>query len=181
MSANYPGDNVHPLRWLVLLIAAGTAGGGIGTEIAAHRLLDTSRAAWLVKPFLYSSLPKAGGHTDWGNVLSMAALFLVGLFLTLVAWHAPTKPAPAIRAGIGLILGGSLGQAATGLAFATSTHIVVVTRGDWGYAFSPFDLAIAIGTLLVLSEVVLPGSRILRDPAAAFQWRYLFGRSHRPR
>ena len=166
-------DTSHPLPRLVALTAALTAIAGIGTEIATRRLIRPGHSVWLIRPVLYVGLPETTAVINWSGIIVMAALFAVGLFLALVARSAPTYPAPWIRIGIGLILGGTAGQAATGIALYTKTHILAARLGAWEYAFSPFELAILVGFLLVIPEFFLPGSRLLRDPKAPLDWRRL--------
>jgi len=75
--------------------------------------------------------------------------------------------------GLGIILGGAIGEAVTGVALGSSTNILVVKRGAWGYAFSPFNVGVVIGFLLFLPGLLHP-SRLLRDPQEPFRWRDMF-------
>jgi len=160
---------------VVLLAAAGSAVLGIALEITAHLLLSSSRAVWLIKPYLYAALPKPFVHTDWISVAISVAVAILMLPWALFR-GASSKPTPRfIRLGLGLILGGAISEAAMGIALGTFTSILVVERGAWRYAFSPFDVIVLAGFMLVLPELVR-GSRVLGDTKGDLRWRDLFRR-----
>lgn len=166
--------NFNALSRVVPLAAFSTALIGVAVEIAAHRLLDGGRAVWLFKPYLYAGLPKPFVHTDWLGVAASAALAVVLLFWTLLLRSSLSKPTPPFMwLGLGIILGGAIGEAVTGVALGSSTNILVVKRGAWGYAFSPFNVGVVIGFLLFLPGLLHP-SRLLRDPQEPFRWRDMF-------
>ncbi len=174
MPGNPAALKFNPLSRVVPLAAFSTAVIGIVVEIAAHRLLDGGRAVWLFKPYLYAGLPKPFVHTEWLSVAASAALAVVLLFLTLLLRSSLSKRTPPFMwLGLGIILGGAIGEALTGVALGTSTNILVARRGAWGYAFSPFNVGVVIGFLLFLPELLHP-SRLLRDPQEPFRWRDMF-------
>ncbi|MDQ6884154.1 MAG: hypothetical protein M3077_07970 [Candidatus Dormibacteraeota bacterium] len=170
----------NPLSRLVPLAAFSTALIGIAVEITAHLFLHRERGVWLLKPYLYAGLPKPFVHTDWLSVAAAAAIAVVMLFWTLLIRSAPSDVSlPFMWLGLGIILGGAIGEAVTGIALGTSTNILVARRGAWGYAFSPFNVAVGIGFLLFLPALLHP-SRLLRDPRGPFRWRDLLPRRGDP-
>ncbi|HXO58251.1 MAG TPA: signal peptidase II [Candidatus Acidoferrum sp.] len=160
---------VNAVSRRVPIAAISTALVGIAVEITTHLLVAGKRAIWLFKPNLYVALPKPFVHTDWLSVAISVAASLMLLYWMLFR-KAPSKPAlPLMWLGLGMILGGAVGETVTGIALGTITSILVVTRGTWGYAFGPFDVAKVIGIVLFL-----PG--FLRDTTETYGWRELLGR-----
>jgi hypothetical protein len=138
----------------VLLAAASSALLGIALETTAHVLLSNRRAVWLIKPYLYAGLPKPFVHTDWFSVASSVAVAILMLGWALFR-GAQSRPTPGfIWLGLGLILGGAISEAVVGIALGTITSILVLARGAWRYAFSPFDVMVVVGFMLVLPELV---------------------------
>lgn len=164
--------NVNPPSRVVPPAAVSAGLIGIAVEMTVHLLLRDKLALWLIKPYLYAALPKPFVHTDWLSVAASAAVAVVILLCwTLLIRSAPSKPAlPFMWLGLGIILGGSLGEAVTGIVLGTSTNILVARRGAWGYAFSPFNVAVVIGILFFL-PALLHLSRLLRERQEPFRWR----------
>jgi Signal peptidase (SPase) II len=165
----HSAKEVNAVPRQVPIAAISTALIGIAVEITAHLLLSGRRAIWLFKPHLYVALPKPFVHTDWLSVAISVVASLMLLFWMRFR-KTPSRPAlPLMWLGLGMILGGAVGETVTGIALGTITSILVVTRGAWGYAFGPFDVAVVIGIVLFL-----PG--FLRDTRETYRWRELLGR-----
>jgi hypothetical protein len=166
----------NALSRVVPVAAFSTALIGIAGEITARLVLDGGRAVWLFKPYLYAGLPKPFVRTDWLSVAASVALAVVLLFWSLLLRSQLSKRTPPFMwLGLGIIFGGAIGEAVTGIALGTSTNILVARRGAWGYAFSPFNVEIVIGFLLLLPGL-LHSSRLLRDPQGPFRWRDMLRR-----
>jgi signal peptidase II len=92
--------------------------------------------------------------------VSALVLVLVGLALMM---RSPAYAAPLTRFGLGLVLGGAMGNLYDRVVHGTVTDFIEVFHGDWIFpAFNVADSAITVGAILLLLGVLRPGRKAVR-------------------
>lgn len=97
-----------------------------------------------------------------GSPLLRAAILvgvssLVMLFVAHALWSKRSAyTSVASRFGLGLILGGAIGNLIDRISRGTVTDFIEVFRGDWSFpAFNVADSAITAGAILLIAELLL--------------------------
>lgn len=83
---------------------------------------------------------------------------LVMLFVAHSLWSKSSSyTSLASRFGLGLILGGAIGNLVDRISRGTVTDFIEVFHGEWSFpAFNVADSAITVGAILLIAEMLLP-------------------------
>ena len=83
---------------------------------------------------------------------------LVMLFVAHALWsRSSSYTSTTSRFGVGLILGGAIGNLIDRISRGTVTDFIEVFHGDWSFpAFNVADSAITVGAVLLIAELLLP-------------------------
>jgi signal peptidase II len=151
--------------------------GGLAFVIAAVALaLDQASKAWVVAAVRASGVGPAipgplhltlvgnsgisygllQGGGDWTRWVLAAFALVVSLVLAAWAWRAE-KLATAI--GVGLILGGALGNVADRIAHGAVVDFIDARALDFPWIFNVADSAISVGIAILLLDGVLAPRR----------------------
>ncbi|MBE7219958.1 MAG: signal peptidase II [Caulobacteraceae bacterium] len=109
----------------------------------------------------YSLLPAHSPGARWALVaFTLAATAAIGVWL----WRTTTW---AVALGLGLILGGALGNAADRFAYGWVADFYYVHVGafHW-YVFNLADVAIVVGVALLLLDSLAPARRPKAEPGS---------------
>ncbi len=98
----------------------------------------------------------AEGNPILRKVILIGVSFVVLCFVFSALWSRNSSyAARSTRFGLGLILGGALGNLYDRIAHGTVTDFIEVFHGSWSFpAFNVADSAISIGATLVLLEML---------------------------
>lgn len=86
---------------------------------------------------------------------------LVMLFVAHALWSRRSSYTSTLsRFGLGLILGGAIGNLVDRITRGTVTDFIEVFHGDWSFpAFNVADSAITVGAALLILELLLPSRK----------------------
>ena len=90
------------------------------------------------------------------GVSSIVLLFVAGTLFSRKSSYSTTIS----RFGLGLILGGAIGNLIDRITRGTVTDFIEVFHGDWSFpAFNVADSAITVGAVLLIAELLWPRSK----------------------
>jgi hypothetical protein len=141
----------------------------MAVEFGVRALLAPRHAAWVIRPILYSALPKPGQREHAIALILAAGGILVAVWFIWFLKAVPERQLLALRLGVGLSGGAAVGLLVASALFGLD-DVFVLRIGAWGYAFDPFELPGLIGLVLVLRS--LSGSS-LDDAFRSARWRDL--------
>lgn len=103
----------------------------------------------------------AEGNPVLRKVVLIGISFIVLCFVVSALWSRNNSYASLpTRFGLGLILGGALGNLYDRVAHGTVTDFIEVFHGSWSFpAFNVADSAISIGATLILLEMLRSGRK----------------------
>lgn len=117
----------------------------------------------------------AFGVLAQGNVFLRTAVLigvssLVLLFVVSALWNPNSSfTAMATRVGLGLILGGAVGNLYDRVLHGTVTDFIEVYHGAWSFpAFNVADSAITVGAVLLVADLLRPRRKRIEEQHANF-------------
>jgi len=126
-------------------------------DIAARQPLHVTPFFDIVyarNPGISYSLLRA--NTDLGRWVLLASTFAATIFIAVWLWRAKTK---IVAAGLGLIVGGALGNELDRLFLGAVSDFYYFHIGSFSwYIFNVADCAIVLGVALLLYDAFIPGA-----------------------
>jgi signal peptidase II len=146
-----------------LLVDVVTKAVAVGILIPGRRVpLFGDSMSWVL-------IRNSGAALAWGESQPVLLTLLVGLLVCAVAWRGSSAGSPAAAVGLGLVLGGALGNLADRVFRAPGPlrgAVVDFVSVGWSPTFNAADVCVVVG-VVTLGWLLLAGTAV---PAAERAW-----------